>query len=246
MVAITLTRRAILATLAGAPALTAAFWDQKQYDDWSDEEVLRLLTNSPWARSKTIRLKINKSQSVDRWEGIDVPGTQPSNQGAPPGYGVGSPVGGIGAPRPKLPGEAAITVLWASALPIKKAVALSKLGPQETLSEETRRDIDRSSADYVVGVYGIPAIVAHGGAQLIQTDIYRTARLRTAKGRVSVPASVYASIEGARLVITMRFSRTEPITLEDKWAECSGSSDLFEFRTRFNLRQMVTRDGLKL
>lgn len=232
--------------LAGVPALNGAFWDDKQFEDWSEKEILKLLTDSPWARSMTIRLKLDQSDSIDRWEGIPVPGTEPSPQGLPPGYGGGSPVGGIGAPKPKLPGEAAITVLWASALPARKAIALSKLKEGEALSEETRRELERTESDYVIGVYGLPAIVAHAGANLIQTEIYRTARLRTAGGRIISPHSVYCPIEGARLVITMRFSNDDPLTARDRWAECSGSCDLFQFRARFNLRQMAIGNKLTL
>jgi len=236
----------MLAALVGAPALSAAFWDDKQFEDWSEEEILKLLTDSPWARSMTMRLKLNQSDSVDPWEGIPVPGTESSQQGLPPGHGMGSPVGGIGAPKPRLPSEAAITVLWASALPVKQAIALSKLTAEQTLTDQARREIERSESDYVVGVYGIPAVVAHSGANLIESDIYRTARLRTARDLIMPPHSVYCPIEGAKIVITMRFSRDKPLTAQDRWVECSGSSELFQFRARFNLRQMMFEDELAL
>jgi hypothetical protein len=145
-----------------------------------------------------------------------------------------------------LPGQADITVLWASATPIKQAVALSRLGREESLSDEARRTIETSESNYVLEVYGIPAIVAHGGAQLIQTEIHQSASLRTKTDRVIRPESVYTRIQGDKLVITMRFPRTEPITTRDRWVECSAKTGIFEFNRRFHLSQMVFQGKLEL
>ncbi len=39
---------------AGAAAFGADFWENKQYDKWSQKECNKLLTNSPWAQDYTL------------------------------------------------------------------------------------------------------------------------------------------------------------------------------------------------
>ncbi|MCP5115776.1 MAG: hypothetical protein GY953_33525, partial [bacterium] len=114
-----MTRRVFLAGGALAPAAWGAAWDKKPYEKWSDDDVRRLLTDSPWAKSKKISLYFDRRplRGVERWKDEPVAGTRTQPPGVAPDHGHGSPVGGIGAGKPKVPTAATLTVMWASAMP---------------------------------------------------------------------------------------------------------------------------------
>lgn len=242
------TRRAILAGGLHAGLMQGASWDKKSYREWSEEEVRRILTDSPWAKSKkvTLRLLGQPLRGVERWKDIPVPATKKQQPGVAPDFGQGSPVGGIGVGKPKVPTEAPLTVLWASALPIKQAMARTKFRGEEANSGQARTFVDKHENDYVVEAYGLPALVASTGVGVVQSAIFNSAYLRTRSGKVIRPGSVYVPVRGAKLVITMRFPRTEPITEKDGWVEVYAKSEIFEFRRRFPVKAMKYRGKLEL
>lgn len=233
-----LSRRTLLALWATAASPQAAFWDRKKFSEWSDEEVRRLLTDSPWAQVLTVPLKLEKSEPGGPATWKDIPGAGPTLPDARPGGMGGSPVGGIGAPRPKLPRQAQIVVRWSSALPVRQALVRHKYGA-EVDSVPARRLLEREEPFYVIEVLGIPSLVAHRGPELVQSELYRTAYLRTKTGRLLRADSVYVAVQGLFLGITIRFPRQEALTDKDGWVDIGARTEAFEFVRRFELRRMV-------
>lgn len=227
----------MLAVGAAAVQAPAASWDRKSFSEWSEEEVRRLLTDSPWAKVLTIPLKLEKSapQALPTWK--DIPGTGPTLPDTSPGGMGGSPVGGIGAPRPKLPRQARIIVRWRSALPVRQALVRHKYGA-EVDSLPARRLLELDEPFYVIEVLGIPSLVAHRGPEFLQTELYRSAYLRTRTGRLLRADSVYVAVQGLLLGITLRFPRQTPLAPEDGWVDVGAHADAFEFVRRFDLRKM--------
>ncbi|MCP5111777.1 MAG: hypothetical protein GY953_13185 [bacterium] len=241
-------RRALLAGGVFAPLGWGASWDKKPYQQWNDDEVRRVLTNSPWASSKEVPLDLDGTllRGVERWKDVPVPGTRRQPSGVGPDYGHGSPVGGIGAGKPKVPTQAALTILWASALPIKQAMVRTKSRGGQMDTQQANQILEKDESDYVVEVYGLPALVAYSGVGVVQAEVFRTAYLSTKTGKVIRAGSVYVPVRGAKLVITMRFPRTEPITEKDGWVEAFAKGGVFEFRQRFPIKAMKYRGKLEL
>jgi len=236
--AVSLARRSLLVLLTGAGSAQAAFWERKRFAEWSEEEVRRLLTDSPWAQVLNIPLKLEKPEPGGPATWKDVPGAGPSLPDASPGGMGGSPVGGIGAPRPKLPTSAQIIVRWRSALPVRQALVRHKFGA-EIDSVPARRLLELEEPFYVIEVLGIPSLVAHRGPEYLQTELFRTAFLRTRAGRLLRAESVYVAVQGLFLGITLRFPRKDPLRREDGWVEVGGRAEAFEFLRRFDLRRMT-------
>lgn len=228
------------ATAAGA---RGAFWERKQAAEWSEEEVRRMLTDSPWARVITVPLKLEKPAERGPATWKDIPGAGPTLPDSTPGGMIGSPVGGIGAPKPKLPQQAQIVVRWMSALPVRLALARHKYRDD---AAEVRRPLEREEDFYIIEVLGVPSLVAYRGPELIQTELHRSGYLRTKSGRLLRPDSTYVAVQGLFLGITIRFPKNEPLSVKDGWVECGGRSELFEFRQRFELRRMVYGGRLEL
>lgn len=238
-----LTRRGFVLSAATAAGARAAFWDRKKSAEWTEEEVRRILTDSPWARVMAVPLKLEKpgERGPATWK--DIPGAGPTLPDSAPGGMIGSPVGGIGAPKPKLPQQAQIVVRWMSALPVRQALARLKY-PDDP--EQARRFLEPEEHYYVLEVLGVPSLVAYRGPELIQTELHRSSYLSTKTGRLLRPDSTYVAVQGLFLGITIRFSKSEPLTLKDGWVECGGRTELFEFRQRFELRRMLYGGRLEL
>jgi hypothetical protein len=98
------TRRDIIFIgLSAIPALAADFWKAKKSGEWSDKEIQRLLTKSPWAKEASVEFNM---------QGMEGMGGPPG--GGPPGGGPG------GGPEGGMPPMSA-TVIWESAPPIRAA-----------------------------------------------------------------------------------------------------------------------------
>ena len=92
-----LTRRGLLLLASGAVAQSwfrlyageSEFWNKKDPSQWSSDEIEKLKTKSPWAKSVTISLR--QSSSGGNGGGVGYPG----GGGGYPGGGMGG--GGDGA-----------------------------------------------------------------------------------------------------------------------------------------------------
>ncbi len=135
---LTIGRRALFVLACGllASLCAADFWDAKPPDRWSDDEIARLLTDSPWARPATIEFA-DASGAASEMAGPAVPlggaeepahgpgRTRGNNAGA---SAIGFPRGGerVGAPVPPDrrigPETLKATVLWESARPALDAL----------------------------------------------------------------------------------------------------------------------------
>jgi len=238
------TRRTLLTALSGLPLLAADFWDKKPLPQWTRDDLLKLLTDSPWAKteSKTIDFAPYVQEGPVTWKELGIPGSGPH-----PTVEGGSPVGGIGAPNRKNKVDMDINVRWSSALPIKQATVLHKYGADGLDSSEARGELARLENLYVIDVSGAPALVAYRGIEAMQADLHNTVRLFAGgKKRPIKPESTYVASRGAKLAITVRFPKTPPITVQDKqvrfWLK---SGPLEVFRT-FKLKPMVYNGALEL
>jgi hypothetical protein len=219
--------------------LAGEFWETKPPSEWSERQVYALLTDSPWAHQAKVTLALEKpyEHGPPTWKELKVPGSGPGRPEQP----VGSPVGGIGAPKPKVPREAQLLIRWSSASPVREALVRYKAGQSTApaVSEEPEKF-------YMIEILGVPAIVAFSGIQVLQDELYRSAGLLTKSGRTIRPESVYATPQGEFLGIWIRFPKTEPLTLADKYVDLVGKTAVFSFKKRFELRSMLRGGHLEL
>ncbi len=156
-------RRGMFRLLAGAglasPALLLAgssdFWNKKEPDQWSQEEVDRLTTKSPWAKEVTASTPqyTGDRSAQTGGPGMGYPGAgggRVGGMGIPSaGGGGGMGRGGMGSGRSRggpseLPMQFSGIVRWESAKPIREAL---KTALPESLG-----------SDFVISVSGIPIL----------------------------------------------------------------------------------------
>lgn len=179
---------ALISALCAIPLIADDFWNKKQPDQWSAEEVQRLLSNSPWATQAKVSFESAGSRE----------GSPEGRQGGGGGYpggggsggsrrgggmsripGIGIPLpggGGVGMPGGRMPGGGSgrgggerrpsgdytapkVTVRWDSALPVRQA-----------LDQPSANDLCKSKAAAETDYYAICAIGFPASSQQWRRD----------------------------------------------------------------------------
>jgi hypothetical protein len=230
------------ATLAAS--LIAGEWDKKPFPNWDRQQVLRILVDSPWAKSTREEFNFERAGPARpvTWKDLGVPG-----DGGDGVMNTGSPVGGIGRPLSKEKIELDVNVRWSSALPIKQATALTKYGEDGLKNDEARMLLQPEESFYVLEISGVPAAMAFRGIADMQAKLFEDARLFTgATDRSIPPAAVYITNQGSGLLISLRFSKEKPITLKDKELLFRAEYSILKLERKFKLKQMVYNGKLEL
>jgi hypothetical protein len=163
-----------IAGSACAAMLFAAsdFWKTKDSTVWTDEEVSKILSDSPWAKAKTVQPQQQQARRPGggRRGGFGFPGGglgggYPGGGGGYPGGGGGYPGGGGGYPQsggypsgnsgsnsdPSQNEQMNLTIRWASAAPIQ--AALMRQGA--SASDELKAIAASTEKYYVISVLGL-------------------------------------------------------------------------------------------
>jgi hypothetical protein len=143
------------------------FWKTKDSTLWTDDEVSKILSDSPWAKAKTVQ----PQQSQARQPGM---GRRGGGFGYPGGGGIGFPGGGGGYPRsgggyprsgggggyPSSTGNSGdpsqnesmnLTIRWESAVPIQQAFTRQGASAADELKAVT----GSTEKYYVIQVLGL-------------------------------------------------------------------------------------------
>ena len=194
--------------VACAALVAADFWEEKDFTAWSDKDVEKMLTDSPWSQKVTIAL---------RGPGGGGGGRGGGGGGRGGGFGGGRGRGGADGFGPA-PRRMTLTVSWRSALPVKQAVVRSQIGVDAPIPLEQQQFLAQVEPLYVVTVAGFPQQFARM-AQNRDALMAETILERQDKEPIS-PEDVGVFVEnGETIVIQYLFPRDDEITLEDKDVE---------------------------
>ena len=225
--------------------LCGADWKTRPFPDWDKDTVLRLVTDSPWAKARNVRLVwTGKNEQPLTYK--DVPGAdQTAQTPAGPVTGPG-PLGGIGVPRSRLPDRADIIIRWASALPVRHAKALFRQRDKGGDPARASEAIEAPSADYVLEFFGLPVEAAHKGAGSLEIVAREGVKLQTKSGRILRPTKVEVQLQATTAALLVHFPRTEPIEVEDGDIECIADFQIFQVREKFKPSSMLYLGHLEL
>ncbi len=238
--------------------LAGEFWNDKQPSDWSQKEVERLMSKSPWAKQTAA------SMDVSRMRGMGGPGGGmggPRGGGMPgggggPGGGLGSSgpgggdpgggeqgIGGPGMARPGLEGgegmpEIKALVRWASAQPLR----------------ESTKDANLAEADrhYIISVSGLPFRGREGRRgpdperrkQMEARMLESTSILRKGKDPIHPVRMINDETTGAIYFLFRR--EPETIQAADKEVTFVTQMGPMELRVKFTLKDMTYRGQLAM
>lgn len=218
--------------LTATGVVAADFWVEKDFTTWSDKEVEKMMTDSPWAK----QVRIIVSGGLAEGEGPQL---------IPQGTGVtgGQPSRATQFDRIQ---RAEVTVTWASSVPIKQATVRQMIGLDAPMSAAGQQVLDRPEPAYVVIVTDLPTAFSWlaGTGDVLKSE---TALLRKGKAPIApVDVRLFNSAQTQSLTLVMQFPRTDPITLDDKDVEVVTKLGVDEIKKKFKLSDMVFAGELAL
>ncbi len=250
-----ISRARMLCILGLSPLLALAgdFWS-KPYTEWTPEDVIRMLSNSPWAQEATAQTRMDRGdrgQRSGRGGGMGGGGGMgrvggingPMGGGGPLGTGNGG--GGMGGGRgsgrgddntggPVRMPDVRTTVRWESALPVRQALA-----------KRMDAELTEESPSYIIAVAGLPRRSRTDEDDPDRLEQIRIATTLSAKGRSGLaPQKLELAKDGSTLLFVFR--RDEPFSLDDKEVEFVTKMGPMELKRKFKLKDMVYQGKLAL
>ncbi len=228
--------------MAGVTLTAGDFWEEKDFTAWSDQEVRKLLTDSPWSRTVTL---VNTEFSLASRVGGLSGGVVGQGVGSRGGFGgAGGGVGGDGAGNLgggsflDSPERVNVVVRWASALPVRQAMRRRQPPGQPIAAVPLSLD---DEPFYRVAVTALPPDIADRTGDLAGATV-----LTRRQGEPIHPAGVDFRYEGDLVVVEFRFPRTAAITLADQEIEFVTRVGGTTVKKKFRLKDMVFHGRLAL
>lgn len=225
--------------VASAALLAADFWTEKDFTSWSDKEVEKMLTDSPWAKEATIVMG-------GLTAGRDFPvRVDPNGLGGNlPDPIPGRECGGEQFQRIR---RVKATVTWTSALPIKLALVRRLIRMDEPIPAEDQELLTRDDPFYTVAVVGLPA--PFYALEPMLDAVKAQTMLRRGDKAPIAPANVqlFRNEADQSVLVEFKFPKTEALTMDDadvEFVTTLGTTN--EIRERFKLDEMVFADQLAL
>ena len=225
--------------VAACAALVAAdFWEEKDFTTWSDKEVEKMLTDSPWSREVRIVLSGPVAEGNSRMR-VSAPGPN-----GPGGFGGGGGGRGGGFNRPVRRAE--VTVSWIAALPVKQAQVRSEIGIDARIPPESQELLSQIEPYYLVSVSELPPPFVRL-AQDIPAVVAEAELRRKDKEPISpYDVQIFRDDADRSIQVVYRFPKTDEITLDDKDVEFVTKLSGIDVRKKFKLKDMVFGDQLAL
>ena len=225
--------------LASAALLAADFWEDKDFTTWSDKQVEKMLTDSPWSRKVSIR--IPNTLLARRVGGLS--GGRVGSGGGVGRAGGGGGAGGAGAgnlggggfmPPPR---RTQFPLRWLSALPVKQAMVREGVAGAAPIPADAQPLLEQDEPYYRVAVVGLPRAF---GQALGGLDEVREATILKRKNKEPVaPIDIRLAYAGDLLSIEFHFPRTDAITLDDKEVEFITRLGQAKLSKKFKLKDMI-------
>lgn len=248
-----MTRRHFFAAASALP-VAARNWDRTAFPEWSDEFVDKVLTDSPWARPLTLPFRFSApaparrpfavSEFAQIGEGsLGLPKGWPSDKAA--GTGTRTPRIDDGN-APPVQTEIYLTMRWASALPVRQAMALHQYGRSGLSGPKATALLQGNPEEYVLDVAGFPVGMVPQGVRRFEAELLESATLLV-KGRAAIRA-VAASVpeHGNHLIATLRFPRFANLSDGDGFIEVAALAGPMDIHQKFKLRDMNYKGLLEL
>jgi len=222
-------------------ALAAAEFWQKPYTDWSDKDLTKMMTDSPWAKSTSVSMGVPGGG-----------GASPPMAGGGGGFGGhGGPQGGGGSEYgPGAQGSSGpsfdVVARWQSALPIRQAFVRLKFGAEADKSAEAGKVLEEQERPYEIvlsgpmGMFlgGKPGDSAKALSEVSFLSSSRTGALKATQIEVGKP--------GKTMDVVFAFPRSMPFMIEDKEVEFATKLGTSVLKYKFKLKDMVLNGKLEM
>jgi hypothetical protein len=218
---------AIIWVAACAMLAAQGFWEEKELTAWSDRDVERMMSNSPWAKRITVVFPRPPRAAID-------------DRAPTAGLGRGGRSGGAnalgGSPQSRL------IVQWRSARPMRQAIVRGRIGAGGALDSQGRQLLAQRPTAYFIVVSGLPRPFA----RLDPAALMAEARLERPGKPPIRPVRAFPQREGNGVALVYLFPRDDAITFEDEEVEFVTEVAEATIRRTFELDDMVVNGQLEL
>lgn len=235
---------ALLTVGSAFTVLAKDFWEDKPFTQWSQQEAMKLLSESPWARTQTVMAGTmsgaQQQSNSDRVKSLPRVGSAGSNSGA--GLSQTGVSFGAGDSVP-------LFVRWHSSVRIRQG--LGRLGQiQQNVPEaEIKKFVEAPVEDYQIAVTGplLDALNQLSVSQL-QEKTFLTSKKNKAK---KIPLKSYAAPKDRQDGVALfSFSRTvdgnPAFNADDEEVEFATQAGKITIKASFKLAKMINDGKLDL
>lgn len=242
--------------LLGSVCLWAAdFWQAKQFTDWSDKDVQKMLENSPWSKPVNVSGDLVAPGGMNRKRGDGGRGGMgevgnpndptPDPLSDAPRSGVGRNAQNADPDRGAAP-MLTFTVRWESALPLKEARVRAKYGSEAGTSAEAKKILETEEPNYVISVSGPFGKALGGDAENLKKQAMADAAL-IFKGKDPIkPVDFMVQPGNGGAVAVFAFPKSAALSLDDKEVEFSAKFASIPVKQKFQLKNMMFAGKLEL
>jgi hypothetical protein len=207
----------------------ADFWQGKPYTEWSDKDVAKMTSSSPWAKEVSIEMS----------------GAMPGGGGGGKGGGkrdggqTGASEAGGGAP------SLTLIIRWVSALPVKQALVRMNFKGDAANSADVKKALDAAEPDYVVVVAGLNRALVRGSADELKATMMAATELDI-KGKEPIKPKDFRILGQGKVDAVFAFPKTNAITEDDKEVEFQCKLGTVSIKQKFRLKDMLFNGKLEL
>ena len=224
------------------PSFAEDFWKTKPYTEWTEKELKKMLTNSPWAKEVAAGMQPSgagggMSKGGGGRKGGGGGGGEMGGGGEAGGGGMG---GGGGAPA------IMAKIRWQTALPVKQALVKMKFGAEAAASTQAQQLLTSADDVYLIVVEGLPQRMAQMGGARLQENLKKSTMLKRGDKAPILPTQIEVGVADKMVLVYYAFPKTDAIVLEDKDVEFISKVGPMEFKKKFKLADMVMDGKLTL
>ncbi len=227
----------------------ADVWVAKPYTAWSDKDIRKIMTDSPWSRSVSVTIADGNALRAFLARG---------GPGAPNGPGIAETGGGLGvgqsAPPPGAPPpssaqpggpQTTLIVRWQSATVVQQALVKAQYGDKAGSSPEAQKRLEPNAEYYIIAVNNLPASQKLRDADARKALLGMTTLTVNGKDHPIAAKDVVYVGEGT-IEARFLFPRDFVLTAEDKEVEFATMFGKAAVKAKFNLKNMAINGKLGL
>jgi hypothetical protein len=233
--------------------LAADFWS-KPSSEWSDKDLQKMMSNSPWAHSESVPMSGPAPPSVGGGRAAvdDTAAPAPiSAGGGGGGGGRGGGRGGGGGGGADVPvggggGSMNIVARWQSARMIKEAAVRLRFGVKAESSDEAKQMLAQEDPNYVIVLTGTIRSLMRGNPETLKKALMEASSL-SVKGKPPVkPVDIQIGGDRRSADIVMQFPRSAAFSLDDKEVDFATKLADVSLKYKFKLKDMAVNGKLEL
>lgn len=241
--------------LAGLVYGASDVWKTKPYQQWDQNDIREVLTNSPWVKHTQVDASWQKSQSNVPDGSNENPPSQMSPPGPPrPGEAPGSTTGGgmrPGENQGPVPtgASAQFYVRWSSSQTIREAIARDAVLTGRNSEAQAEQYVDQTPPGYEILISGQDMTpFSSETSDTLKSKAYL--EVKPTKEKVN-PSNVEITKDAdGKKIVSVRFTfpkqgpNAQPlISSDDKQAQFDCKLKQAHFDTAFDLRKMTGKNG---